>query len=182
MTNFAEQLSTAAADYPDHPAVKLDDYVLTYSQLDRAVGRAAGLLRSVGVQAGDRIGMQLPNVPYFPIVYFGALRLGAIVVPMNPLLKDREVAYHLADSGALLMVGWQQFEQPAQAGSAEAGADCLIVTPGEFERRLEDADSVEDVTERADDDPAVIIYTSGTTGRRGCEVFTCTSMRIAVSS
>jgi long-chain acyl-CoA synthetase len=164
MTNFAEQLSTAAADYSDHPAVKLDDYVLTYGQLDQAVARAAGLLRANGVKPGDRVGMQLPNVPYFPIVYFAALRLGAIVVPMNPLLKDREVAYHLSDSGARVMVGWQQFEQPAQAGSAEAGADCLIVTPGEFERRLEDADPVDEVTERADDDPAVIIYTSGTTG------------------
>src|SRR5438067_12889620 len=100
MTNFAEQLSAAAAENADRPAVKLDDYVLTYGQLDQAVARAAGLLRASGVKPGDRVGMQLPNVPYFPIVYFGALRLGAIVVPMNPLLKDREVAYHVSDSGA----------------------------------------------------------------------------------
>ena len=58
------------------------------------------MLKSKGIGESDRVGMQLPNVPYFPIVYFGALRLGAIVVPMNPLLKDREVAYHLSDSGA----------------------------------------------------------------------------------
>jgi long-chain acyl-CoA synthetase len=164
MTNFAEQLSAAAADDPNHPAVKLDDYVLSYGELDGAVARAAGLLRSKGVRAGDRVGMQLPNVTYFPIVYFGTLRLGAVVVPMNPLLKDREVAYHLSDSGARMMVGWQQFEQPARAGSEEAGAECVVVVPGEFERLLEGADVVEQVAERADDDPAVIIYTSGTTG------------------
>jgi long-chain acyl-CoA synthetase len=108
--------------------------------------------------------MQLPNVPYFPIVYYGALRIGAVLVPMNPLLKDREVGYHLSDSGARLMVGWHQFEQPARAGSEEAGAECILVVPGEFERLLGGADAIGDVTPRADDDPAVIIYTSGTTG------------------
>src|SRR5213080_617488 len=134
MTNFAEHLSQAAAEGPDRPAVKLDDLTLTYGQLDDAVGRAAGLVRGLGCGAGDRVGMQLPNVPYFPIVYFGALRLGAVVVPMNPLLKDGEVAYHLSDSGARAMVGWHQFEQPARAGSEEAGAECIIVAPGEFEK------------------------------------------------
>ncbi len=164
MTNFAEQLSSAAADARDRPAVKLDDRVLSYGELDGAVARAAGLLREQGVRAGDRVGMQLPNVPYFPIVYFGVLRLGAVVVPMNPLLKDREVAYHLSDSGAGVMVGWHGFEQPARAGSEQAGAECILVVPGEFEQLLEGADPVEAVAERADDDPAVIIYTSGTTG------------------
>ncbi len=164
MTNFAEQLSAASAEDPDHGAVKLDDVVLSYGQLDQAVARAAGLLRSKGVEPGHRVGMQLPNVPYFPIVYFGALRLGAVVVPMNPLLKDGEVAYHLSDSGARVMVGWHDFEQPAQAGSEQADAECILVKPGEFEQLLGEADPVEEVTEREDDDPAVIIYTSGTTG------------------
>jgi long-chain acyl-CoA synthetase len=179
MTNFAEQLSAAAADDPSRPAVKLDDYVLSYGRLDGAVARAAGVLRSKGVRAGDRVGMQLPNVPYFPIVYFGALRLGAVVVPMNPLLKDREVAYHRSDSGSRLMVGWQQFEQPARAGSEEAGAECVIVVPGEFEQLLEAAEPVEDVAERADGDPAVIIYTSGTTGTPKGATLTHANVRAA---
>jgi long-chain acyl-CoA synthetase len=164
MTNFAAELSAAVAHDPEHQAVKLDDVVLSYGVLDAAVARAAGLLRARGVAVGDRVGMQLPNVPYFPIVYFGALRLGAVVVPMNPLLKDREVAYHLSDSGARMMVGWHQFEQPARAGSEEAGADCMLVAPGEFDRTLAEAQAVDEVADRADDDPAVIIYTSGTTG------------------
>ena len=86
MTNFAAELAAAVADDPSHPAVKLDDVMLSYGALDAAVARAAGLLRAHGVGPGDRVGTQLPNVPYFPIVYYGALRLGAIVVPMNPLL------------------------------------------------------------------------------------------------
>jgi long-chain acyl-CoA synthetase len=108
--------------------------------------------------------MQLPNVPYFPIVYFGALRLGAVVVPMNPLLKEREVAYHLSDSGSKVIIGWHQFADPAVAGAAEAGAEAVVAKPGEFEELLGAASPVREVCERADDDPAVIIYTSGTTG------------------
>ncbi len=164
MTNFAEQLSAAVAENADHPAVKLDDFVLTYGQLDQAAARAAGVLRELGVQEGDRVGMQLPNVPYFPIVYYGALRLGAVVVPMNPLLKAREVAYHLSDSGSKAMVGWTDFADPGTNGAKEAGAECLIVEPGKFEQRLGSVEPVEKVTPREDDDAAVIIYTSGTTG------------------
>jgi long-chain acyl-CoA synthetase len=164
MTNFAEELSAAAADAADQPAVKLDDVVLTYGVLDGAVARAAGMLRAKGVEPGDAVGLQMPNVPYFPIVYFGALRLGAVVVPMNPLLKGREVDYHMSDSGAKVMVAWHDFAAAAQEGSDAAGAEAVIAKPGEFEQLLGGAEPVEDVVDRADDDAAVIIYTSGTTG------------------
>jgi long-chain acyl-CoA synthetase len=83
---------------------------------------------------------------------------------MNPLLKDREVAYHLSDSGAKVMIGWHQFADACQQGSDEAGADCILAEPGEFEKLLGDADPAAEVAERGDDQPAVIIYTSGTTG------------------
>src|SRR3954469_6711656 len=134
MTNSAEELSAAAAEAGDRPAVKLDDIVLNYAALDAGVARAAGLLRAKGVEPGDRVGMQLPNVPYFPIVYFGALRIGAIVVPMNPLLKDREVAYHLIDSGAKVILAWHGFEDAARGGAEQAGAEAILVEPGEFEK------------------------------------------------
>jgi long-chain acyl-CoA synthetase len=164
MTNFAQELTDAAAEHADRPAVKLDDLALNYGQLGQAVAHTAGLLRAQGIEHGDRVGMQLPNVPYFPLIYFGALRLGAVVVPMNPLLKDREVAYHLSDSGAKLMVGWRDFEEAGRGGSKAAGAECLIIKPGEFEQLLTQTVAVDEVTKRDDDDPAVIIYTSGTTG------------------
>src|SRR4051812_5002465 len=164
MTNFAEELKAAAADAADNAAVKLDDVTLNYGLLDAGVARAAGLLRAKGIEAGDRVGMQLPNVPYFPVVYHAVLRLGAVVVPMNPLLKDREVAYHLSDSGAKVLVAWHDFADAAERGSEEAGAECILAKPGEFEQLLGEAEPVEDVADRADEDPAVIIYTSGTTG------------------
>ncbi len=83
---------------------------------------------------------------------------------MNPLLKDREVAYHLSDSGAEVLFAWHGFAEAAEGGAAEAGAECVLVQPGGFEQLLGGAEPVPDVTDRADDDPAVIIYTSGTTG------------------
>ena len=164
MSNFAEVLSAAAAESPDRPAVKLDDTVLNYAALDGAAALAAGMLRAHGVEAGDRVAIQLPNVPYFPVVYYGALRLGAVVVPLNPLLKAGEVEYHLTDSGAKVLVSWHGFSDEATAGSEAAGVDLVVVVPGEFEGILGGSEPVAEVADRADDDPAVIIYTSGTTG------------------
>jgi long-chain acyl-CoA synthetase len=154
----------AAKEDPERPAVKLDDLTLSYGALDAAVARVAGLLRASGVGPGDRVGMQLPNVPYFPAVYYAVLRLGGVAVPVNPLLKSGEVAYHLSDAGARLMVGWHGFAEEARRGSEQADAECILVEPGAFEGLLADADPVDDVEDRNDDDPAVIIYTSGTTG------------------
>lgn len=108
--------------------------------------------------------MQLPNVPHFPIVYYAVMRLGAVVVPMNPLLKRGEVGYHLSDAGARVMLGWHGFAEECRAGSETAGAECIIVDPGAFEGLLERAAPVGDVVDREEDDAAVIIYTSGTTG------------------
>ena len=130
MTNFAHELARP----PPRPATARRSSSTTSSSttalLDAAAARAAGLLRAQGVGPGDRVGLQLPNVPYFPIVYFGALRLGAVVVPMNPLLKGREVAYHLSDSGAKVLVAWHGFAEAAQGGREEAGAECILVDAG----------------------------------------------------
>ena len=97
--NLAENLTNSAAARPDAVAMKLDDVELTYQQLDCAASRIANLLRSKGIEPGDRVGIMLPNVPYFAACYYGVLRAGAVVVPMNVLLKKREVEYYLSDSG-----------------------------------------------------------------------------------
>jgi long-chain acyl-CoA synthetase len=171
MTNLARLLSDAVAEHPDRIAVKLDDIALPYSVVDQAAARAAGMLAAEGVGPGDRVGIMLPNVPYFPFVFFGALRLGATVVPMNPLLKRREIAFHLEDSGAKLLLAWHGFAEAAEPGAQDAGATCIVVERGNFEERLGAAEPVEDLTEREDDDTAVILYTSGTTGTpKGAEL------------
>ncbi|MEU7039279.1 AMP-binding protein [Streptomyces sp. NPDC046237] len=70
------------------------------AELDTAARRVANLLRSRGIQPGDKVALSCPNLPWFPIVYYGILKAGAVVVPLNVLLKGREIAYHLADSEA----------------------------------------------------------------------------------
>ena len=98
--NLASLLTDSAAADPAHVAVRLDDAELTYGQLDDAAARVAGVLREHGLGPGDRVGIMLPNVPYFPVCYYGVLRAGAVVVPMNVLLKRREVAFYLSDPEA----------------------------------------------------------------------------------
>jgi len=171
MTNLAENLAATVSEHGERTAIKLDDVELNYGIVDEVSARAAGILKAAGVGEGDRVGIMLPNVPYFPFFFYGAMRLGAIVVPMNPLLKDREVGFHLQDSGAKILVAWHQFEQPATGGAGEAGAEAILVKPGETDKSLGKADPVRDIAGREDDDTALILYTSGTTGTpKGAEL------------
>src|SRR5829696_10587798 len=125
--NLASLLTDSAARHPERPAIKLDDVVLTYAQLDGASAHVAGLLAQHGFQPGDRVGVMLPNVPYFPVVYYGILRAGGTVVPMNVLLKEREVAFYLQDSGAKLVFAWADFGAEARPGAEAAGTKLIEV-------------------------------------------------------
>jgi long-chain acyl-CoA synthetase len=169
--NLAEILTASADRHPDRPALKLDDAALTYAQLDEASARVARLLSDRGVGPGDRVGVMLPNVPYFAACYYGVLRAGGVVVPMNVLLKEREVEFYLADPGAKLLFAWHDFADAAEKGARAAGAECVLVKPGDFERLLAAVEPRREVAERAEDDSAVILYTSGTTGKpKGAEL------------
>jgi long-chain acyl-CoA synthetase len=169
--NLADLLIRSAVERPDHVAIKLDDAELSYAALDEAAARAAGLVRAKGVHPGDRVGIMLPNVTYFPICYYGALRAGAAVVPVNSLLKEREVAFHLGDSEAKVLLAWHEFADAAQAGAEQTDTDCVLVEPGEFEALLDRCQPIPEVAERRPDDTAVILYTSGTTGTpKGAEL------------
>ena len=171
MTNLAENLAATVSEHGGRTAIKLDDVELNYGIVDEVSARAAGLLKAAGIGEGDRVGIMLPNVPYFPFFFYGAMRLGAIVVPMNPLLKDREVGFHLEDSGAKSLVAWHQFEEAATDGAGHAGAEAILVKPGEIDERLGKADPVRNIVAREDDDTALILYTSGTTGTpKGAEL------------
>ena len=75
-SNLAAILTETAGRHGDRPALKLDDTVVTYEQLDEGSARLAGLLKAKGVEPGDRVGIMLPNVPYFGVVYYGVLRAG----------------------------------------------------------------------------------------------------------
>ncbi len=169
--NLACILTKAAEQNPDGIAIKLDDVELTYGALGGASAHMAGLLKAKGVEPGDRVGVMLPNVPYFPVVYYGVLRAGGVVVPMNVLLKGREVGFYLEDPGAKICIAWGDFAEAAEKGAADAGAECILVKPGEFEQMLGEAEPDTELADRDAQDTAVILYTSGTTGKpKGAEL------------
>ena len=100
MANLAALLEQSTEKYADRTAIVFGDTRLTYAQVNGAANQVANLLVSRGIQPGDKVALSCPNLPYFTIIYFGILKAGATVVPLNVLLKGREVAYHLADSDA----------------------------------------------------------------------------------
>jgi len=171
MTSLNSLLEEAVAGHPDHPALRMDDLVLTYAQFREATGRMSTLLTSLGIEPGDRVGLMLPNVPAFPIAFYGALAAGAVVVPMNPLLKEREVAYYLGDSGAKAVIAWHAAAGEAAKGAADAGAQMITAETPDLEGLLAGFAVAPEASGRSEDDDAVILYTSGTTGRpKGAEL------------
>ncbi len=169
--NLASIVTESAARVPSSPAVRLGELELTYAQLDDRSARLAALLADRGLRSGDRVGLMLPNVPDFPIAYYGVLRAGGIVVPMNVLLKRREIAFYLGDSGAKILIAWHGFGEEARAGAEEAGAELIEVEPVAFATTLDGYEPVSAVAKAEPDDTAVILYTSGTTGQpKGAEL------------
>ena len=171
MSNLAANLAGSATRHGERIALKLDETEIPYAALDAAGARVAGLLRARGLQAGARIGLMLPNVPQFAVIYYGVLRAGGVIVPMNPLLKSREVEFYLSDSEADLLFVWHGFAAEAEQGAAAAGVEAIVVTPGAFERLLGSVEPAGEVVDVAGEDTAVILYTSGTTGKpKGAEL------------
>ena len=141
--------------------------------LNEGATRIAGLLKEKGVEPGDRVGIMLPNVPYFGVVYYGILRAGGVVVPMNVLLKGREVAFYLQGLGregrcspgttsARRRRPAPRRPAPRRSWSSPASSSsCVMDAPRRRGGRAA----------RALDDTAVILYTSGTTGTpKGAEL------------
>jgi len=171
MTNLASNLTNTIRSHARRVAVRVDNAAMTYQALDEASARVAAVLRVRGLRAGDRVGIMMPNVAEVPVAYYGVLRAGGVVVPMNPLLKVREVAYYLGDSGARLIFAWHAFADPARGGAEQAGAQAIVVDGVSFPDLLASADPDYRIADAGDEDTAVILYTSGTTGEsKGAEL------------
>lgn len=172
MTNLASNLVATAQAHPDGVALKLDDVELTWAQLHALAAKTAGALRAAGLEPGDRVSLILPNVPAFPVLFYGTLLAGGTVVPMNPLLKAQEIEYFYTDSGAKFSFVWGDFAAEARAGAE--GTSTRVITSGPVgpsEEDLPAGEAIATPVERAGDDTAVILYTSGTTGRpKGAEL------------
>jgi long-chain acyl-CoA synthetase len=172
--NLGTILQAAAADRPKHAALRMDDRVLTYAQLDRAARGVATSLRARGIQPGDKVALLIPNVPEFTIAYYGILYAGGAIVPINVLAAAPEVAYFLADSEARLLIAHPLFAAPATAGAAEAGVPLVLAGGGPGAGTLEEMQEAEPIAAlfaTPADQTAVILYTSGTTGKpKGAEL------------
>jgi long-chain acyl-CoA synthetase len=170
MPSLARNLLDAADAEGGRPALRMDDAVLTYDEFRDAALRVSASLKSMGVEPGDRVGMVLPNVPSFPVVFYGALLAGGAVVPMNPLLKAREVEYYLRDSGARVVVALDSAAQPVVEAAGAVGIEAVPVGPALPEALMSDR-PLAVAEDRDGEDLAVILYTSGTTGRpKGAEL------------
>jgi long-chain acyl-CoA synthetase len=167
VSNLATNLSHSADRFPDRPAIRLDDEILSYRELARQVAAMAGALAGRGIRPGDRVAIQFPNVPLFAVCYYATLAAGAIAVPLNPLFKPREIGYHLTDSEAALLLVSPASAEPAAAGAGRAGVPHLVLDPptaaGLTAGAAEPAGELRPVPRRPAD-TAVILYTSGTTG------------------
>lgn len=167
MTNLACNLTASADKWPEATALIQGEESWTFARLEDAAARFAAYLQSRGMQPGDRVAVSLPNIPAFAVVYYGVLRCGGIAVPMNPLLRPREVSFYLEDSQARLIVGLP--DSDSQRGAVEAGVDFLAVT--DLPSVLGTVQPLPDIVERDDEDTAVLLYTSGTTGSpKGAEL------------
>ncbi len=182
--NLATILRESTSAHPDKPMLRLGSMSLSFGQVDQLSGQIAAGLREAGLQRGDSVALQLPNVPQFVLAYFGVLKAGMTLVPLNPLLKAPEVSYHLSDSGARALITFDTFAEEAIKGAAEVDDVRVYVvsSPGGAEAPPDTtpfdaliaagagADPT-DVEQMSPDDTAVVIYTSGTTGKpKGAEL------------
>ena len=183
MLNLSTIIESSARTYPNKNAFTFANKNLTFAQINGAANQVANGLIALGINAGDKVALSCLNLPYFPIIYYGILKAGAIVVPLSVLLKSEEVAFHLRDSEAKAYICFEGTDDLPMGiegllGFNKAGScEHLFVIPADPSGTLE-MNGVRNYTELITDQPgtfemvqtsgedvAVIIYTSGTTGQ-----------------
>ena len=177
--NLAIVLETGAASRPQHTAVIADGRRLSYGQLNAAASRCAAGLARLGVRPGDKVALMLPNVPEFAIAYFGVLKAGGCVVPLNTLFKAAEIAYEVEDSDASTLIVEESLLPEARNALAGVESCHHLVVSGKrapsgcqrFGDLLEAGQPDFDTAQTRADDTAVILYTAGVIGRpKGAEL------------
>ncbi len=187
--NLASVIEHQARLKPEKEAVVWNDIRMTYGELNGYANRVAHALNELGIGYGDKVALSCLNLPYFPMVYYGILKAGAAVVPLNVLLKPREIAYHLEDSDAKALIVFEGTPELPMAEMAKKGfdragtcehlvvmtADKMAPSPIEGHRTLTqlifDKPDTYDTVATKPEDTCAILYTSGTTGQpKGAEL------------
>ncbi|HEU5438644.1 MAG TPA: long-chain fatty acid--CoA ligase [Ktedonobacterales bacterium] len=171
--DLGRMLTQTAARASDKTAIIFNDQPTTYAELDRRANQVANALIARGVMPGDRVALYMQNLPLFMEAYFGILKAGAVVVPMNPQFKAGEIGYMLADSGAKALLTFGPLGQIALAAAANAPEvrDIIVATPQPMPGAVSWAEAFGGAPETTPgvevhpEQVAVLIYTSGTTGR-----------------
>ena len=171
--SVASILAESARRFPDKEALILGDTRLTYQQVWGMARRYAAVLRNDGIAPGDRVTLLLPNIPHFAFAYYGAIALGATVVPVHALLKADEISYTLTDSSCVALITAAPLLTEAAKGAELAGvslyscldSDADYSEVARIDQLAMQVEPIDALVPRSPQDEAVILYTSGTTGK-----------------
>ena len=182
MHNHAHVLEGSARECPDKTAIVFNDFRLTFKQVNEMANQVANALTEMGIGHGDKVALTCPNLPYFPMIWYGVLKTGAVLVPLSVLLRPREIEYHLKDSESVAYFcfegtpempmgksGWEGFQKvdtckhfisipvtpggPSPIEGTKSLFELIMPKPNTFDTKHIDPS-----------DSALIIYTSGTPG------------------
>ncbi|MDZ8095894.1 MAG: long-chain fatty acid--CoA ligase [Nostoc sp. DedQUE05] len=167
--NIAHHIERGYQLYPDKIALIFEEKSFTYKQLNQLANRLANSLNGLGIKKGDRVVLFLPNIPEFIISYLGVLKIGAVVVSVNVMLKSNEVSYILNDCAAKAIITTESLvENVPEADLPEL--QHILIAEGSAKKGITLAKLMESASGNADaieidrHTPASIVYTSGTTG------------------
>jgi long-chain acyl-CoA synthetase len=200
--NLASFIEQHAFLTPNKEAIVFGEKRYTYSQFNSFANKVANSLVEMGIKPGDKVGLASPNLPFFPIIYYGILKSGATVVPLNILLKPREFAYHLNDSDAKAVFVFEGTAELPLLKNAKEGFDqvekCqhlfVLMIDSNAQSPFPEHKTFAEITKNQPEtfethptkpfDTAAILYTSGTTGTpKGAELthlnlfLNCVTMR-----
>ena len=162
--NLGEIIVRSSKKFPDKEAIIFNSKVFTYKALERQTNQLAGLIISMGLEKGERVGIMMSNRPEFVIAFFGILKAGTIPVPINALFKEKELSYVLSNSGATGLIT-EALYLPIFDNIRNEIPECSRVILAEgMEELLQGFSDEIAISATGDDDMAMLIYTSGSTG------------------
>jgi long-chain acyl-CoA synthetase len=181
--NLADFLIDTAKRIPGHPAIRFAGKTISFGEMNERVDRLATGLTRLGLKPGDSCILMMPSSLNWTLVYYALAKLGAVVVPVNFLYRQRELEYIFQDSGACAFIGRQDHLSEAALALDSTPAIRLRIAEGDLlpggflslEEVFVDAGPFQ-AYHTHDDDPFAIIYTSGTTGRSKGAILTHRSL------